>query len=436
MGSHTDYNGLPVVAMTIDREVRMAFRPREDGKVVVRDVNPEFAEGEFEVSDEIPRAEIGDWNNYVRAAVQGIVEAEFSVPAGGQWRGFDGMISSDVPSGGVSSSSALVVAASLAFLGANGFADEDVDKKALASLLARAERYVGTEGGGMDQASSLLCEQGAALRIDFFPLRVKASKLPDDLVWILINSRTKAIKTAAARANYNRRPVECRIAAAILAKEWKVKHSHERPVRLADIVMNFPVGPLDKIVDNAIGILGEEGWTDKAIAERLEIRVDELSESLCKLQSGEILAQPEDGFQLGRRARHVFREAQRVETLSETLPISAPDEIGKLINGSFESGRGDYRISREELNELQSIAIGSGAAGCRIAGAGFGGFMIAAVPRDKEQTFKENVAEEYYNTYLGGLKSEQSPPGDPSPAEMFACRPIAGAGIIRLPQAT
>jgi galactokinase len=41
----------------------------------------------------------------------------------------------------------------------------------LAEIATRAERYVGTEGGGMDQACECLAEQGSALRIDFRPLK-------------------------------------------------------------------------------------------------------------------------------------------------------------------------------------------------------------------------------------------------------------------------
>src|SRR5262249_20540411 len=116
-------------------------------------------------------------------------------------------------SGGLSSSSALVVANALAFLCAN---QVDLDKALLADLLAKGERYVGTEGGGMDQAASLLGKQGCALKIDFFPLRMRSVALPLGVSVVVINSLVKADKSQAAMENYNRRPRECRLIVALL----------------------------------------------------------------------------------------------------------------------------------------------------------------------------------------------------------------------------
>ncbi len=48
LGEHVDYNGLPVLPMTIDRAVTMVARKRDNHTVSVRNSDPAFA-GEEEV---------------------------------------------------------------------------------------------------------------------------------------------------------------------------------------------------------------------------------------------------------------------------------------------------------------------------------------------------------------------------------------------------
>src|SRR5258707_6591244 len=110
----------------------------------------------------------GDWGNYHKAAAQGLLS--LLGPAG--VRGGDFLVDSDVPPGaGLSSSSALVIASALALLAIN---DRGLPPLQLAELTATAERYVGTQSGGMDQAVCLLGQAGHALRIDFDPLHARA----------------------------------------------------------------------------------------------------------------------------------------------------------------------------------------------------------------------------------------------------------------------
>ena len=116
---------------------------------------------------------------------------------------------------GLSSSSALVVAAALALLKANGVT---LPRLELASLMARAERFVGLQGGGMDQAACLHGIAGHALRIDFDPLRVTPVAVPEGWLWVVASSLVRAEKSAGAREAYNERARECREVLAVVAR--------------------------------------------------------------------------------------------------------------------------------------------------------------------------------------------------------------------------
>ena len=80
------------------------------------------------------------------------------------YTGYDIIVSSTLPlAAGLSSSSALVVAAAYSFVIMNQI---DLNKTKLAEICAKAEHFVGTAGGGMDQATSLLGQKDAFLKID------------------------------------------------------------------------------------------------------------------------------------------------------------------------------------------------------------------------------------------------------------------------------
>lgn len=205
IGEHIDYAGLPVLPMAIDRGITLHVRPRDDDRIRLVDAGEKFGEREFAVAASIPPFAAGDWGNYAKAAVQGLVGASHAVA------GFDALISSNLPpAAGLSSSSALVVGTALAALAAASSDDPGTalppdDPLPLADLLARAEQYVGLRGGGMDQAAILAGRAGHAMRIEFDPLRVDHVRVPRDWAFVAAHSLATAEKAGAAREAYNTR---------------------------------------------------------------------------------------------------------------------------------------------------------------------------------------------------------------------------------------
>lgn len=110
------------------------------------------------------------------------------------------------PAAGLSSSSALVSAAVLSTAHLYGVS---LNKQHLATVAAKCERYIGTQGGGMDQAIAFLAKQGCAQYIEWEPLTATPVQLPSNTIFVIANSLTEANK--AATHDFNQRVVECRL---------------------------------------------------------------------------------------------------------------------------------------------------------------------------------------------------------------------------------
>jgi len=118
--------------------------------------------------------------------------------------------------GGLSSSSAFVVASALATAHANGLR---YPRDALADACRQCERHVGTMGGGMDQAASCLARAGKALHIVFEPaLAASAVALPRGSAFVVAHCLAESAKAVTAATRFNRRVVECKLAAKLLAR--------------------------------------------------------------------------------------------------------------------------------------------------------------------------------------------------------------------------
>ncbi len=208
IGDHTDYNGLPVFPMAIQRAIRMVFRERQDASVHLASTDG-YAAREFPIAAEIDPYAAGDWGNYIKASARTLARRY------GQLRGIDALICGDIPpAAGLSSSSALVVAAALALLGANRI-EAGFDE--LMELLPEGEQYVGTRGGAMDHAICLAGEEGKAVKIDFKPLLLHRVAVPADWRFLIGHSLVRAEKSSGAREIYNARREACRRALANLA---------------------------------------------------------------------------------------------------------------------------------------------------------------------------------------------------------------------------
>jgi N-acetylgalactosamine kinase len=422
IGEHTDYNGLPVLPIAIDRDIILIGTPRGDPEIHIFNTSESFGPRRFEASDSIQPYSSGDWGNYAKAAAQSVA---LHFP-GHRLRGFEAVVDGNIPiASGLSSSSALVVAFALAVLAAN---ELDMDRLQLADLLARGEQYVGTRGGGMDQAVCLLAQAGHALKIDFFPLRTEQIPLPSGYSFVVCNSLVAAPKAVSTRFAYNLRAAETRVAAALLGRalEAKIGRCGVEIERLGDLcsgALNASDTEIDALTENT---LAEESYSPGEAARMLGAEPDDFRRQYFgAFDEAEI--ESINGLKLRNRARHVITEGRRVRQAADALQSGRAEEFGRLMYQSHRSCAGDYEISTPELDALVTIARDAGALGARLTGAGFGGCAINLVEEDAAEEFVRVVEKNFFGEYipykrpdLAGLTNQ--------PDRIFICKAVDGAG--------
>jgi galactokinase len=332
IGEHVDYHGLPVLPMALQRRVGVGFRPRRDRRI--RAISPCYGEREFSVCPTPEPGPPGDWANYLKAAMQ-VAASRWDLKAG-----IDAAVTSNLPpAAGLSSSTALLVAFTLALLEANGCHPAIPE---LMEILPDGEQFVGTRGGGMDHAAVLACQAGCALLIHFDPLRFTAIPVPPDWSFLVAHSLTTAEKSGAVNAEYNSR-------------------------RTAGI------SGLQKL---GLGSYGD------AVARHSP---EELSTMAACLTGAE-----------ARSFLHVTSESLRLQECLEALRTRDIDRFGRLLTASHASLRDQLLVSNSSLDTLVQSALDAGAAGARLTGAGFGGCAIILTKTPDRDRVRDELITRYY----------------------------------------
>ncbi|OCG34672.1 galactokinase [Gilliamella sp. Gris1-4] len=273
--------------------------------------------------------------------------------------GVDFAISGNVPQGaGLSSSASLEVAVAKMFQVLYNLA---LDGTKLALIGQEAEnQFVGCNCGIMDQLISALGQSQHALLIDCRSLEVKPVSIPKDFAVVIINSN---IKRGLVDSEYNTRRKQCEAAA------------------------------------QALGV--------KALRDA----------SLTELQHIENTLDPI----VFKRAHHVITENERTLKAAQALTDGDYKLLSKLMAQSHNSMRDDFEITVPAIDYLVEIIHGviGEQGGVRMTGGGFGGCVVALVPKDKVDAVKTVVSDSYAKKF--GIKGD-----------FYVCKPSEGAHAICL----
>lgn len=336
IGEHTDYNHGLCLPLALPLRTRVAASRRADDVVVMS------SEG----FGRVLRVDVGKvgpgrpkgWAAYVAGVLWALRQAGHEV--GGMELAF----SSDVPSGaGLSSSAALecAVGAAASDLFGLGLLESDAGRAELAAACVRAENEVaGAATGGMDQAVSLRARKGHLMLLD---CSVPAGA--DDAVrhipaeldgHTLLVTDTRSPHTLVD-GQYEARRRNCEAAAT------------------------------------AAGVPSLRSLGAEDLAALME-RVDDV---------------------VGRRARHVVTENERVRAVVAALDTGDLAAVGACLTAGHVSLRDDFEVTVPHLDVAVESALVAGALGSRMTGGGFGGSTITLVTDDLVEAVRGSTTEAF-----------------------------------------
>jgi galactokinase len=218
-------------------------------------------------------------------------------------------------------------------------------------------------------------------------------RIPSDAAVIVAHSGEIAQKAGPVRDEYNRRVIECSIAARVLGHALKIEGV---PI-IGDLFKVLP----DRDVAELLSVLAAAAPARLNDGIREAARILSADEQLLR---GELLGEFGTRIEIDERrpleilsrARHVLTETARVRQAVIALEAGELAELGSLMDRSHRSLRDDFEVSTPALDMMVEIARRAGALGARLTGAGFGGCIVALCRAADSAAVIEAFKREYY----------------------------------------
>ncbi len=226
MGMHIDYGGMPSLRLAVRGADTLAIaRPNADGRVRLHslmrapgEAEDRFAPAEFDLHDLVPAERVANRQALMDYAARvdrsHLADGWAVLPQGGllflesyfrerrPLRGMDCLVWSNVsPSGGMSSSSALVIASAYAAMGASGLVPGvDMPEEDLVDGIGTSEWIRGTRGGTADHGGMILGKTGKVVSVGVFPARsLGYATLPEAYAALILDSGVPRVYDEAVK---------------------------------------------------------------------------------------------------------------------------------------------------------------------------------------------------------------------------------------------
>jgi galactokinase len=337
IGEHTDYNEGFVLPAAIDKAAYIAVSLRDDNEIHLSalDLNEQFTTS---IEGLKPVGDIS-WPNYMLGAVAQFVQNNIPV------KGFNAMLTSDIPIGAGLSSSAAVECAMVFAL--NELLNTGLNKLQMVRMAQKAEHeYASVMCGIMDQFASMMGKENHVMKLDCRSLDYEYIPFKMDGIKILLLNTN--VKHSLASSEYNTRRNECAQAVTWIKERLPNVHSLRN---VTEAMLDEYVLPKNELID--------------------------------------------------KRARFIVQEIKRLEKGCEDLQYGNIAALGKKMFATHDGLSNMYAVSCKELDWLvDAVKNNDNVFGSRMMGGGFGGCTINLV---KEAYIEELVAniEPAYHAAMG-----------------------------------
>ncbi|KAM9933338.1 hypothetical protein OXX80_007046 [Metschnikowia pulcherrima] len=463
IGEHIDYCHFSVLPMAIEVDVIAAIAARKDNIITIANTDGKFGTVEIplpqHLGDEIPiNKDSPTWADYFKCGL--VVARKYMLESEngnlcerGSLKGFFALFDGTVPTGGgLSSSAAFCIAATLAVLRVNGVTA--ISKADLTKITVVCEHYVGLSNGGMDQSASINGEDSKVLLVSFKPeLSAVPFKLPatdPETVFLISNSLVTANKTETAPQNYNLRVVEVAIAADIIAQKYGLNVAKDSNIGTTTLR-----GVFDAYFTQKLGMDAWDGTDIDIGIPRLEKMLNVIEEMYNESERDGISVETatrltnldRETFEktylshfpvkfsklnIYRRSRHVYSDSLRVlQTLRVARNFSGDSEaflreVGALMDSSQQSTSEMNQASTAQCDEICALARKNGSFGSRVTGAGFGGCIVHLTTVEKLPQLVSALTENYYEEYFPRISAEELSEA------IVVSKPAMGACIVQI----
>ena len=472
MGRHVVEHGGHNNVMAIDKEVIFAAAPRDDDRIrLVNTDRRTHADGEFGTGEQIAAlgwddwltfidsaqvrrmvaAGAGDWTNYVKAAVLRLQQQYRDV----KMRGMDCAVTGNIPmAAGLSSSSALIVAAATAAITVNRF---DVTARQFVHMCDEGHWFVGSHRRRDGHAAIRFSRRGSVAAVRFAPFEVERSvDFPEHWRLLVCNSHEKAARSRKAEDHFQRLAANAEFA-LMLVHDRLPTYAHRiemlrdlscdglgiKPGELYEMILHLPASltPRELIRslaarhhDRCRELLAThappEAYHPRAMALFIASECErgrqcaDLIERKQIATLGRLMTASHDGDRVTRftgkgRGRPFGARVsdQRIRDWIADLESQNPTRVA-AAQLALRSGR--YGVSTANVDRLVDIAMETpGVAGAQLAGAGLGGCVMVLTDADAVAPLRGRLAREYYR------------PRKLRP-DISVCTPVAGSGLIEV----